>query len=129
MVSRVSPRCTIRCPTCGEPMQLLGIGAGGIEAFARFVHRCDYNMYTHVSIYYIPMYDDKKPSMKTVREMCVSEDKYRFIPVCTKVYRGMLSNVEYASDCIIFKQRPCKCPLMGIPLTRRGGDKDEKREE
>jgi len=116
--------CTIRCPTCGEPMQLLGMGVGVIEAFARLVHKCDHNMYTHVSVYWIISYaqDGKEPSVETVYEICVSEDECKFAPICTRIYQGAFSNIEYTEDgSMIIKEYPCRCPLMGIPVreTRR----------
>ena len=113
------PGCTIRCPTCGEPMWLLGMGIGVIEAFARLMHECDQNMYTHVSVCWVisHTHGNEEPSVETIYEICVSKDECKRVPVCTKIYRGILSNVEYAEDGdMIIKEYPCRCPLMGIPL-------------
>ena len=114
--------CTIRCPTCGEPMEMLGMGAGFIEVFARLVHKCDENMFTHVSVYWISSYtDDGKPYRETIYEICISEDECRLTPVCMKIYGGMFSNIEYDEyGSMIIKEYPCKCPLMGIPITKGG---------
>ena len=109
---------TIRCPTCGEPMWLLGIGAGCFEACARFIHECDHNMYTHVTVWWSIDYTDEEQHAKTIYEICISEDPRKFRPVCAKMCGGLFSNVEYEGNCMIIKEYPCKCPLAGIPINR-----------
>jgi len=80
-------------------------------------------MYTHVAVcWFIECADDEKGEecVKSIYEICISEDPCKFRPVCTKIYGGMFSRVKYENSYMIVKSYPRRCPLMGIPITTDG---------